>query len=310
MDTTTAQQESLRDAWNPPLPDAPGFVHTVIRTSGLRTHVATIGAGEPVVLLHGFPQHWWEWRSVAPAVAAAGYRAICPDLRGSGWTEADDPRFAPEIQADDVHALLDTLGIDRAHFLCHDMGAIAGMQLAYRHPERVRSLVQLAVPPGFMEFSPATAPAFAHMPALVMHRPGRSLQYLFGERYAAQPMSDETVEAYLRPQRRPEIAAAVRSVYRGMVLPVAFRLLGGTYKRMRLHPPTRVVFGAADGPFAEPTARRICRNHAKHADRFDLVFVDQAAHFIVDDAPEAVARIALEWFARAEEGQPDHPVEE
>ena len=51
---------------------------------GLRWHVATVGDGEPVVLLHGFPQRWWRWHPGAPRIAEHGYRVICPDLRGAG----------------------------------------------------------------------------------------------------------------------------------------------------------------------------------------------------------------------------------
>lgn len=80
------------EPWSPPLPEAPGFEHSLVETRGLRTHLATIGEGDPVLLLHGFPEHWWQWHAVAPAIAAAGYRVLCPDLRGAGWTEADDPR--------------------------------------------------------------------------------------------------------------------------------------------------------------------------------------------------------------------------
>lgn len=298
MDTPASPQESVRSAWSPPLPDAEGFEHAMVETPGLRTHVASIGQGDPVVMLHCFPGHWWQWHTIAPAIAEKGYRVICPDLRGSGWTEAADPRFGPDSQRDDVIAVLDALGIRRAHFVCHDMGAISGMQLSYLQPERVRTMVQLAVPPGFMEFSPKLMPAFAHMPALLRHRPGRSLRYLFSPRYVAQPMSDETIEAYLRPHRRPEVEQAVRALYRGLVIPVSFRLMSGVYKRMRLHPPTLVVFGREDGPFAEPTARRICRKHAEHADRFELAFVDDAAHFVTDDAPDEIIRLALDWFAR------------
>jgi pimeloyl-ACP methyl ester carboxylesterase len=284
----------------PSLPSAAGFEHRMVITPGLRTHVASIGEGDPVVMLHGFPEHWWQWRVIAPAIAAAGYRVICPDLRGSGWTEAADPRFGPESQLDDVQAVLDVLDISRAHFVCHDMGAISGMQLSYRNPDRVRTMVELAVPPGFMEFSPKIMPAFAHMPALLGHRPGRSLRGLFGPRYVARPLDDETVEAYLRPHRRPEVEHAVSALYRGMVVPVSMRLLGGVYRRMRLHPPTLVAFGLLDGPFSEPTARRICRHHDAHADRFELAFVHDAAHFLTDDAPEEVVRLALDWFSRAD----------
>ncbi|MGF6821816.1 pimeloyl-ACP methyl ester carboxylesterase [Microbacterium sp. ZKA21] len=293
-------QESVRSAWAPPLPEAAGFEHAIVETPGLRTHIASIGEGDPVVLLHCFPGHWWQWRIIAPEIAARGYRVICPDLRGSGWTQAADARFGPDSQRDDVIAVLDALGIQRAHFVCHDMGAISGMQISYRQPERVRTMVQLAVPPGFMEFSPRMMPAFAHMPALLRHRPGRSLRYLFGPRYMAQPMPEETIEAYLRPHRRPEVERSVRELYRGLVIPVSFRLMSGVYKRMRLHPPTLVVFGREDGPFAEPTARRICRKHAEHADRFELAFVDDAAHFITDDAPHDVIGLALDWFERAD----------
>ncbi|MFD6700910.1 alpha/beta fold hydrolase [Microbacterium sp. NPDC060117] len=294
----TPEPSRLQREWSPPLPDAAGFEHTMIATPGLRTHVASIGEGDPVVLLHGFPMHWWQWRLIAPIIAAEGYRVICPDLRGSGWTEADDPRFGSESQLDDVVAVLDALGVGAARFLCHDMGAISGMQLAYRSPERVRAIVQVAVPPGFMEFSPRVMPAFAHMPALLMHRAGSSLSYLFGSRYAAKPMADETVEAYLRVHERPEIERAVTALYRGMVIPVSRRLMGGVYKRMRLRPPMLCVFGSEDGPFAEPTVRRICRNHGQHADRFELGFVDHGAHFLTDDQPREVARLALDWFAR------------
>lgn len=71
-------------AVSPPLPDAPGFEHFMVDTPGLQTHVATIGDGDPVVMLHGFPQHWWQWRTIGPEIAAAGYRVLCPDLRGAG----------------------------------------------------------------------------------------------------------------------------------------------------------------------------------------------------------------------------------
>ncbi len=121
-------------AWSPPLPEAPGFDHLVVETPGLRTHVATIGEGEPVVLLHGFPQHWWQWRAVAPVIAARGYRAICPDLRGAGWTVADDPRIDRETRLRDLLALFDVLDIERAHLVSHDMGAINAMQLTYCQP--------------------------------------------------------------------------------------------------------------------------------------------------------------------------------
>lgn len=285
--------------WSPPLPEAPGFDHLVVETPGLRTHVAAIGTGEPVVLLHGFPQHWWQWHAVAPAVAAAGYRVLCPDLRGAGWTVADDPRIERETRLRDLLAVLDALDVERAHVVAHDMGAITAMQLSYEHPERARTAVQLSVPPGFIAFSPRMLPAFRHLPPLVWHRPGASLRGLFSEDYAAVPMSEATLEAHLAPLRRPEVDGAVRALYRGMVLPEAVRLGRGAYRSRRLTVPTLVVLGRQDGAFTEELIGRTCREPERHADRVEFAYVDDASHFITDDAPAAVAGLALDWFERA-----------
>jgi pimeloyl-ACP methyl ester carboxylesterase len=286
-------------AWSPPLPEASGFQHLVVETSGLRTHVAAIGEGEPVVLLHGFPQHWWQWHAIAPVIAAGGYRVLCPDLRGGGWTVADVSRIERETRLRDLLAAFDALGIDCAHVVAHDMGAITATQLAYGHPERVSTAVHLSVPPAFMRFSPKLIPALRHIPGLVWHRRGASLRGLFSEDYVTAPMSESALESHLAPMRRPEIDGAVRALYRGMVLPEALRLLRGVYRRQRLTVPTLVVFGRHDGEFPEKLVERICRHPERHADRVEFAYVDDASHFITDDAPAAVADLALDWFERA-----------
>jgi pimeloyl-ACP methyl ester carboxylesterase len=286
-------------AWSPPLPAAPGFDHLVVETPGLQSHVAVIGEGEPVVLLHGFPQHWWQWHAVAPALAAAGHRVICPDLRGAGWTVADHPRVERETRLRDLLAILDALHVESAHLVCHDMGVITAWQLTYGHPERVRTAVQLAVPPAFMTFSPRSIPGFRHLPPFIWHRPGASLRGVFAEAYVARPMSEETVETHLAPLRRPDIDGAVRPLTRHMILPEAVRLAAGVYRRRRLTVPTLVVRGSRDRPWTEDLMRRVCRHPERHADRLEFAYVDDAAHFITDDAPAEVAELALDWFERA-----------
>ena len=285
--------------WSPPLPEAAGFDHLVVETPGLKIHVASIGEGEPVVLLHGFPQHWWQWHAIAPVIAAGGYRVICPDLRGAGWTVADDPRIERETRLRDLLALFDVLHIERAHLVAHDMGVITAMQLTYDHPERVRTALQLSVPPGFMKFSPKLLPAFRHLPPFVWHRPGASLRGIFSEEYVARPISEATVEAHLAPMSRPDIDGAVPTLYRGMVLPEGMRMSRGVYRRRRLTVPTLVVFGRRDRPFTEELMGRVCRNPERCADRVEFAYVDDAAHFITDDAPAAVADLAIDWFERA-----------
>jgi pimeloyl-ACP methyl ester carboxylesterase len=285
--------------WSPPLPEASGFHHLVIETPGLRTHVAAIGEGEPVVLLHGFPQHWWQWHEIAPIIAAGGYRVLCPDLRGAGWTLAADSRIERKTRLRDLLAVFDALGIDGAHLVAHDMGAITATQLAYEHPDRVSTAVHLSAPPAFMRFSPKLIPALRHMPGLVWHRRGASLRGLFSADYVTVPMSESVLESHLAPMRRPDIDRAVRLLYRGMVLPEAVRMFWGVYRRQRLTVPTLVAFGRDDGDFPDELVQRICRNPERHADRIEFAYVDDASHFITDDAPAAVADLALDWFERA-----------
>ena len=71
------------------LPYVPGVRHRQVRAGDLEMHVAEAGEGDPIVLLHGWPQHWYLWRDVIPLLAPHG-RVICPDLRGFGWTDAPD----------------------------------------------------------------------------------------------------------------------------------------------------------------------------------------------------------------------------
>ncbi|TYL53230.1 alpha/beta fold hydrolase [Agromyces mariniharenae] len=287
-------------AWVPPLPDAPGFDHLVVETPGLRTHVATIGAGEPVVMLHGFPQHWWQWHRVAPRIAEQGYRVICPDLRGSGWTEADEPGIERETRLHDLLAVFEALGVERAHVVSHDMGAVTAAQLAYAHPRRVGRAVQFSMPPVFMSFSPRLVPAFRHLPSLVWHRPGSSLRRVFTGPYNAEVLPDATIAAHLAPMRRPEVDQAVRRLYRGMVLPESMRLSRGVYRRMRLTVPTLVAFGRLDTRFEESLIRRVCSHPERFADRMELAFVDGAGKLVPDDAPDTVAELALDWIRRAD----------
>ena len=121
--------------------------HRYVDARGLRTHVAIAGPedGDPVVLVHGWPQHWWIWREVIPPLVAAGYRCICPDLRGHGWTDAPPDGYEKEQFASDVLAALDELGVERFKLVGHDWGGFAGFLMALREPARVEQLLALSI---------------------------------------------------------------------------------------------------------------------------------------------------------------------
>ena len=110
-------------------------------------HVRDTGTGAPVVLLHGWPDDGKLWRHQAPALAAAGYRVIVPDLRGFGASSkpTDVAAYTAPCLVDDVTGVLDALEIPRAHLVGHDWGAAIGWTTAALAGDRVASLTALSV---------------------------------------------------------------------------------------------------------------------------------------------------------------------
>lgn len=111
-------------------------------------HVAQTGDGNPVVLLHGFPELAYSWRNQIRALADAGYRALAPDMRGYGESPAPAEVEAYDILelCDDVARVLETRGIERAAVVGHDWGATVAWQFALSFPERTACIAGLSVP--------------------------------------------------------------------------------------------------------------------------------------------------------------------
>ena len=110
--------------------------------------VLTEGAGPLVVLAHGFPDLALTWRRQVPALVAAGYRVVAPDMRGYGASSRPDSvaAYRSDVVGADLIGLLDHEGVERAHFVGHDWGAASVWPLGLTHPDRVLSLTGLSVP--------------------------------------------------------------------------------------------------------------------------------------------------------------------
>lgn len=108
-------------------------------------HAAIQGKGPPVILLHGWPEFWLSWRHILPAVAAAGFTAVAPDLRGFNLSDApaDVAAYALDRLADDVTGLLDALGEPHAILVGHDWGASVAWHTALTAPARVSAVAAL-----------------------------------------------------------------------------------------------------------------------------------------------------------------------
>jgi pimeloyl-ACP methyl ester carboxylesterase len=119
-----------------------------IESNGIRMRIAEMGKGPLVLLVHGWPESWYSWRHQLPALAAAGYRAVAPDMRGYG--KSAKPAAVEDYDIHHVTAdlvgILDALGEKNATLIGHDWGAIVAWQAMLLHPQRFNALVAMSVP--------------------------------------------------------------------------------------------------------------------------------------------------------------------
>jgi pimeloyl-ACP methyl ester carboxylesterase len=289
-----------------PLPDLDGVEHRFVKLPGLVMHVAEAGQGEPLLLLHGFPQHWWGWSKVLPALAQH-YRVICPDLRGSGWTDAPTTGYTSDQLVADVVALLDAMEIEKARVVGHDWGALLGFLLCLQHPDRVERFVSLAVPHPFVRFHPrllATLPRLWFQyaiatpilgPALLRRGTQPLARYLL-EHYTADraAFSEDDVELFVAPFRQRARAKAGSAQYRNFIVPIFGRVLAGRYRRTRLRTPTLIMFGSQDPNMNA----ELLDGHQAHADDLTVEEVAGASHFLVDERPDDVVERTLSFLSR------------
>jgi pimeloyl-ACP methyl ester carboxylesterase len=122
--------------------------HRFVQVNGIRMHIAEQGSGPLVVLVHGFPELWYSWRHVLPALAAAGYHAVAPDMRGYGQTDAPAKieDYSQLQSVGDIVGLVHALGYEQAVIAGHDWGAPVAYNAANLRPDMFRAVVLLSVP--------------------------------------------------------------------------------------------------------------------------------------------------------------------
>jgi pimeloyl-ACP methyl ester carboxylesterase len=134
--------------------------HHTAQVNGTRLHYVRAGQGRPVMLLHGWPQTWYEWRHVMDLLAG-DFTVIAPDLRGFGYSGKPAAGYDAETMAADLAALAGQLGLRDVTVIGHDWGAVFGYVYAASSPEQVSALgiVEMALPGvGVMEQAMAPQP--------------------------------------------------------------------------------------------------------------------------------------------------------
>jgi len=266
-------------------------------------HVAIAGeSGPPLVLLHGWPQHWFEWRHVIPRLAEH-YRVFAPDLRGLGWTEVPRRGYEKEDLAADVLALLEALELESIFLVGHDWGGFAGFLMCLQAPERVRKFLALSIihpwlrpsrtgalnswrlwyqwvlaTPGLGPWSLQRGPAFM-MRLIRMWSPNGV-------------WSDGELDAFADRLRQPERARASAQYYRTFQTREFIPITGGRYRDQKLATPTLLLSGMDDG-VVRP---EMLGGFERYAEEMRLELVPGVGHFIADEAPDLVVERTLRHF--------------
>jgi pimeloyl-ACP methyl ester carboxylesterase len=279
-------------------PQVAGVEHRFLNARGLRMHLAEAGEGSPIVMLHGWPQHWYLWRRVIPLLAPQA-RLLCPDLRGFGWSDAPGRGYDRETMAQDVLALLDELGLDRVDLVGHDWGGWIGFLLSLRRPDRVGRFVALSIVPPWPSRDPRNLLEgwrLAYQIPLALPQLGRrAVEHGLARlalRAGSDAFSEGEIEAFT-DRLKGERAHASELLYRTFLLREAVAVFSGRYAGRRLEVPTLLLVGERDAVI--PT--RAVREQAACADALELELVPEAGHFIVDEKPGLVADRTLGFFS-------------
>jgi pimeloyl-ACP methyl ester carboxylesterase len=277
---TTASRQEIRERW--------------VSLPGVDLFLREAGEGPPLVLLHGWPQHGAMWEPLM-ADLASDHHVLVPDLRGFGRSEAPDGRYDKHTLADDVLALLDAEGIDKAIVVGHDWGGWIAWLLALEHPERIERFADFDVPPPWSsnQISLAKIPkqlAFSSYQWLIsspwlgerlVSSPKWVHRFIRGGSRRRDVWTEERLRTFSEPLTQQARARASVQLYRTFLLAELPKIARGAYTRDELEVPGLVVMGgdsAITKLLGVPEAR----------ENLEVEVLEGVGHYVVDEAPDEV----------------------
>jgi pimeloyl-ACP methyl ester carboxylesterase len=277
------------------------FTHHTANVNGLRLHYVMGGKGDPVVLLHGFPQTWYEWHHVMPALAEH-YTVIAPDLRGLGESSKPETGYDATTVAEDVFQLVNRLGFQKINLVGHDIAGGVAYAYAAKHANAVQRLVILeSTIPGFE--APETAsrlggvwhPAFHQEPdlpeALVFGRERTYLKYFFTKyAYDKTAVGEDDLNQYVRDYSAPRALKAALAHYRAFPQTIQ---QNQQYAKTKLQMPVLALGGESVlGDLVLKSVQRVATNVRGGT-------IPQCGHWIATERPEYLVDQLFSFFSQA-----------
>lgn len=271
------------------------MTHQYIQANGIRFHYVEEGQGPLLILLHGFPECWYGWRNQIPELSKT-FRVVAPDMRGYNLTEKPQKVSDYEIEklADDIAALIKTLGYEKAFVTGHDWGAAVAWAVASFHPEVVEKLAILNVPHpaemsrAFMEFNwkqwvRSWYIFFFQLPWLPEKVVGTKRFFTQSfNKMAMNPnaFNEEDIAVYTEAFSQPGAVRSAIAYYRA-----AFRSVFKKQSFPKIKCPVLVLWGVQDTALGV----ELTYNTAAHClQKPEILYDESSGHFVQHDNPEWV----------------------
>jgi len=290
-------QSSSKQATDPAVARlGPEFASADAQVNGITLHYVRGGTGPAVILLHAFPEDWYEYHKVMPRLARK-FTVVAVDLPGIGGSTGKPGGYAAADLADDIHQLQEQLHLEHAYVVGHDIGGMVGYAFVRRYPKAVRGAMILDVPlPGLAPWKEITAKPFIwhihfqqvpDLPEeLVAGHQAVYFRYFLDPRY----VSDADVARYAKSYAAPEHLHAAFEVYRAFPANEKFN----AERQSRIDVPLVLAIGSKSVFLKDlPTMAKALRAHG--CTNVKTRVIEGSSHYVADERPETLGELIEEY---------------
>ena len=276
------------------------YTHYKTMINGFNMHYIIGGKGDPIVLLHGWPETWYEWRHIIPHLIANNYTVIAPDMRGLGDSEKPQTGYDKKTVAEDVYQLVKKLGYSKIYLVAHDWGGPVAYSYAAAHPQDIKKMVIFdTLLPGFgieeaANFSPngiwhVSFHAVRDLPEkLIEGKEDTYLNWFYDWTYNQSAITSEAREEYIKQYSKPGAMRAGFEYYRAVFEDAEQNKEYAA--KQKLDMPILTIGGEAGIGNATTTSFQ------KVANNVTGLTLPNTGHFIPEERPNFLIKQILEFF--------------